>query len=386
MERTGIRSLVRAAGPDITPFLAGEIHRRAAALARAGRSVVPMHLGQPTRGPSEATIAAATRALTSGPNGYWESYELKERLARHYKERYDVEVAPERILLTNGASAALVAIFAALFASNERIALARPGYPAYRNTLVALGRTPVEVDCGDRSRHCMTAEALATLDPAPHGVVVASPSNPTGAMLDRAEFKALAHECRRREIVLISDEIYHGVTYSCRSVSALEIAPDAIVINSFSKFWRMPGWRLGWLVVPSPLIAKVATYVGNFFLTPSNVAQAAGVAALDDVNELRGAVIEYARNRKMLLRALPALGIQPIVEPEGAFYVYAHVGRYTRSSLEFCHRLLEETGVALAPGVDFDPTGGGEFVRFCFAVSTQEIALALERLAKWLRR
>ncbi|HKU13524.1 MAG TPA: aminotransferase class I/II-fold pyridoxal phosphate-dependent enzyme [Steroidobacteraceae bacterium] len=226
---------MRSSGPDIAPFYAGEINRRAAALTRAGHSIIAMHLGQPTRGPSEATIAAANRALVSAPNGYWESHELKQRLAEHYREWYGVEVAPERFILTNGASAALVGVFASMFATGERIALARPGYPAYRNTLTALGRIPVELDCGPASRYRLTAPVLAALDPAPHGVVVASPANPTGTMLDAADLQALADECKRRDIVLISDEIYHGVTYRGRSVSALEITQDVIVINSFSK-------------------------------------------------------------------------------------------------------------------------------------------------------
>jgi aspartate/methionine/tyrosine aminotransferase len=272
---------MRSSGPDIAPFYAGEINRRAAALSRAGQSIIPMHLGQPTRGPSEATLAAAQNALIAGPNGYWESHELKGRLAEHYREWYGVEVAPERILLTNGASAALVAIFAAMFATGERIALARPGYPAYRNTLTALGRVPVELDCGAASRYRLTASVLAALEPAPQGVVVASPANPTGTMLDAVELKELADECKRREIVFISDEIYHGVTYRGRSVSALEVTQDAIIINSFSKFCRMPGWRLGWLVVPPPLIDKLQTYIGNFFLTAPNVAQAAILRELD---------------------------------------------------------------------------------------------------------
>jgi aspartate/methionine/tyrosine aminotransferase len=377
---------MRSSGPEIVPFHAGDINRRAAVLARAGKSIIPMHLGQPTRGPSEATIAAAQLAIVTGPNGYWESHELKERLVEHYREWHDVEVSPERILLTNGASAALVAVFAAMFATGERVALARPGYPAYRNTLTALGRVPVELDCGAASRYRLTAPVLAAVDPAPHGVVVASPANPTGTMLDAAELQAVADECKRRDIVFISDEIYHGLTYRGRSVSALEVTQDTIVINSFSKFCRMPGWRLGWLVVPPGLIEKFQMYVSNFFLTAPNVAQAAAVAALGDGNELRGAVIEYARNRERLLQELPKLGIVPVVEPEGAFYIYADVSRYTRSSLEFCYEMLEQTGIALAPGVDFDPIGGGPFVRFFTAVSTQEIEQALERLRKWLPR
>lgn len=377
---------MRSSGPDIVPFHAGDINRRAAVLTRAGKSIIPMHLGQPTRGPSEATIAAAQVALVAGPNGYWESHELRERLVEHYREWYGVEITPERILLTNGASAALVAVFSAMFATGDRVALARPGYPAYRNTLTALGRVPVELDCGAASRYRLTASVLAALEPAPQGVVVASPANPTGTMLDAAELQAIADECKRRDIVFISDEIYHGLTYRGRSVSALEVTQDTIVINSFSKFCRMPGWRLGWLVVPPALIEKFQMYVSNFFLTAPNVAQAAAVAALGDGNELRGAVIEYARNRERLLQELPKLGIVPVVEPEGAFYIYADVSRYTRSSLAFCYEMLEQTGIALAPGVDFDPVGGGPFVRFFTAVSTQEIEMALERLQKWLSR
>jgi aspartate/methionine/tyrosine aminotransferase len=375
---------MRSSGPEIVPFYAGEINRRAAALARAGRSIIPMHLGQPTRGPSDATIAAANRALVVGPNGYWESHELKERLVEHYREWYGVEIDSRRIVLTNGASAALVAVFAAMFATGERIAVARPGYPAYRNTLIGLGRVPLELDCGAASRYRITASMLAALEPAPQGVVVASPANPTGTMLDTAELQAIADECQRREIVFISDEIYHGITYRGRSVSALEVTQDVIVINSFSKFCRMPGWRLGWLVVPPVLVQKLQTYVNNFFLTPPNVAQAAAVAALGDGNELRGAIIEYARNREVLLRELPKLGIVPVLEPEGAFYIYADVSRHTSSSLEWCHELLEQTGIALAPGVDFDPVGGGPFVRFFTAVAMNEIEMALERLAKFL--
>jgi aspartate/methionine/tyrosine aminotransferase len=377
---------MRSSGPDIVPFYAGEINRRAASLARAGHSIIPMHLGQPTRGPSEATIAAAQRALVAGPNGYWESHDLKERLVEHYREWYEVEIAPERIVLTNGASAALVAVFAAMFAAGARVALPRPGYPAYRNTLIALGRVPVELDCGAGARYRLTAPVLAAADPAPQGVVIASPANPTGTMLDATELQAVADECRRRDIVFISDEIYHGITYRGRSVSALEITQDVIVINSFSKFCRMPGWRLGWLVVPPALIRKLQTYVNNFFLTPPNISQAAAAAALGDGNELRGAIIEYARNRELLLRELPKLGIMPALEPEGAFYIYADVSRYTSSSLQWCHELLEQTGIALAPGVDFDPVGGGPFVRLFTAVSTHEIEMALERLGKWLPR
>jgi aspartate/methionine/tyrosine aminotransferase len=373
-------------GADVPPFYAGQIGARAAALARAGRSIVPMHYGQPTDGAPPAAIAAALARIERGPMGYWESPDLKRRIARHYRDEYGLDVDPARILLTGGASAGLVGAFAVLFGEGDRVGLARPGYPAHRNALHALGRTAVEIDCGPEVGYRLTAEAVRRVEGPLHGVVAASPANPTGATLDADELAAIAAECRRRGAWLISDEIYHGLTYGRRAVCALEVEPNALVINSFSKLYRMPGWRLGWLVAPESLVARLDSVIVNFFLSPAALSQHAALAAFDELPRLRESISTYARNRELLLEALPRLGCRRVVAPEGAFYFYVDVGHLTNDSLAFCHRLVEETGVSLAPGIDFDPVGGTHCVRLSFAVRTPEVEDAIARLEAWVAK
>jgi aspartate/methionine/tyrosine aminotransferase len=385
-QTTTAAAAAAARGADVAPFHTSLIARRAGELARSGREVIPMHFGQPTAGTPPSVRAAASAALEADPIGYIESRELIARIARHYRESYGVAVAPSRILLTAGASAALVAAFAALFASGDRVAIGRPGYPAYRNALKALGRTAVEIDCDPAAGHRLTAEALRAAEGPLHGVVVASPANPTGAMLGRPELAALAAVCRERALALISDEIYHGISYGARAVSALEVEPQAIVINSFSKLYRMPGWRLGWLVVPEALAARLSAYVVNFFLTPPTIAQYAALAAFEDPAELAGVVADYRRNRDLLIAELAAAGVTRVAPPDGAFYLYADIGHLTRDSLEFCERLLLETGIAAAPGIDFDTVRGGRFLRLSFALRPAEVERAVALLRPWLAR
>jgi len=372
-------------GVDIPPFYASEIGRQALALQRAGRRIVAMHFGQPTLGPPPAVHAAAHRAIDTGPNGYVESLELRERISRHYLETYDVPVSTSRILLTAGASAGLVATFTTLFAAGDRVGLARPGYPAYRNSLAALGRVPVEIDCGADRAFRLDPGLVAGVPGPLHGLVVASPGNPTGAMLSAGELAAVAAACRERGTQLVSDEIYHGIAYGESAATALGCEPRAIVINSFSKLYRMPGWRLGWLVAPEDCVARLSAHLINFFLTPPAAAQQAAIAAFDDPADLRAAVDGYARNRALLLAELPGMGLAGLAPPDGAFYLYLDVGHLTNDSLAFCRDLLEATGIALAPGVDFDPRDGHRFVRLSFAVSNEEVARALELLRPWLR-
>ncbi|HPF26226.1 MAG TPA: aminotransferase class I/II-fold pyridoxal phosphate-dependent enzyme [Steroidobacteraceae bacterium] len=371
-------------GASVPPFHAGEIGRRVAVRQRAGLPVIGMHFGQPSAGAPAAAIRAAHRALDSDPLGYWESEALRERLAQHYQEVYSVAVEPGRILLTAGASAALVACFAAMFRRGDSVAILRPGYPAYRNTLRALGLNAVEISCGPEHRYRLTAEMVARLEPAPTGLILASPANPTGAMLDRQELAAVIAVCKARGILLLSDEIYHGISYGARATSALECDSDAVVINSFSKLYRMPGWRLGWLVVPQEWTTSLSSYLINMFLTPSSVAQYAALAAFDVPDDLRHFVAIYARNRLRLAAGLESLGIRNIQLPDGAFYLYADLTHLTHDSLQFCRRAVDETGVALAPGIDFDTVDGRRFVRFSFAVSEAEIDEALRLLAAWL--
>ena len=316
--------------------------------------------------------------------GYWESEVLRERLAQHYLDEYGVTLPPNRILLTAGASAALVACLAAMFRPGDSVAVLRPGYPAYRNTLRALGLNCVEISCGAEHHYRLTADMLAALQPAPTGLILASPANPTGTMLDREQLATIVSLCRERDILLLSDEIYHGISFGQRAVSALELDPNAVVINSFSKLYRMPGWRLGWLVVPEQWSVPLSSYLINLFLTPSSVAQHAALAAMDVPDDLQSYVEIYRHNRTRLAAGLKSLGIPGIQLPDGAFYLYADLTHLTQDSLQFCRRTVDETGVALAPGIDFDTVDGPRHVRLSFAVSEMEIERALELLAAWL--
>jgi aspartate/methionine/tyrosine aminotransferase len=368
---------------EIEPFHAIEINRLAHALKAEGRSVIHMEYGQPSTGAPKAAIAAAHAVLDKEPGGYWSSMPLVARLARHYRETYGVEVTPDQFTLTCGASPALVLALVSAFSPGSRVALARPGYVAYRNSLKALGLTAVEIPCGADVRFQLTAKALEALDPAPDGVIIASPANPTGTIVAADELRAIARVCRARGIRIVSDEIYHGLSYVEPAHSMLEFAPDALVINSFSKYFSMVGWRLGWLLSPPDHVARARAYVGNLFLTAPWLSQHAGLVALDCHEELQGHVSVYARNRRLLLDALPSLGLTTIAPPDGAFYVYASIAHLTDDSLSFCRDLLNDTGVATAPGVDFDPVEGRRFIRMSFAVSTAETEEAIARMIPW---
>ncbi|HET6566023.1 MAG TPA: pyridoxal phosphate-dependent aminotransferase [Xanthomonadales bacterium] len=371
-------------GAEIPPFYAGIIGKLGLARRRAGLPMIAMHFGQPSAGAPAAAIAAAHHALDTEPLGYMESAALVERLVQHYHETYGVSLSPKRILLTAGASAALVAAFAALFDADDRIALVSPGYPAYRNTLRAMGLTAVEMHCERAESYRPSLATLSALDPAPTGFVLASPANPTGAMLDAAALEEMVLYCREQGITLISDEIYHGVTYDQAAISALQFDDRVIVINSFSKLYRMPGWRLGWMVVPEDFADQFSAYLINMFLTPSALAQHAALVAMNETADLQAGVEVYRGNRQRLISGLAAMGITEIAPPDGAFYLYADVGHITNDSLAFCIRAVEETGVCLAPGIDFDPQHGHRYVRFSFAVSPGEIETALELLRGWL--
>ena len=373
---------------DVAPYHAIAISRLSHDLAAQGLDVIHMEFGQPSTGAPAAAIAEAHHALDTDPMGYWESNALKERIARHYADAYGVSVQREQVVLTCGASPALVLGLQCLFAPGARVALARPGYVAYRNTLKSLYVEPVEVACGPAERFQLTAAALAALDLAPDGLILASPANPTGTIIPDDELAAIAAVCRARGIRVISDEIYHRLTFGAPAGSMLQHLPDALVVNSFSKYFSMPGWRLGWLVVPEPLIGAARARMANQFLMPPVIAQRAGLVAFDCTAELDGHLRTYARNRALLLDALPAMGLRRIAPPDGAFYVYADIGHLVSGapgddSLALCERLLRETGVCTAPGIDFDPVDGQRFMRFSFAVSTPLVEAAIARLVPW---
>jgi aspartate/methionine/tyrosine aminotransferase len=368
---------------DIDPFYAMDINRLAHRLKAEGRTVIHMEYGQPSTGAPRAALEVAHRILDSDAMGYWESPELQQGLARHYQRSYGIEIAPERFVLTCGASPALVLALTAFFAPGDRVALARPGYVAYRNVLKALHLEPVEIPCGPETRYQITAAQLETLDPAPKGVIVASPANPTGTIIGAEGLAAIAGFCRAHAVTLISDEIYHGLSYIGPAHSLLEFDPDAFVVGSFSKYFSMVAWRLGWLLAPEGKAERARAFCGNMFLTAPSLSQHAGVAALAARDELEEHVRVYRENRDLLLQALPRCGLDKIAPPDGAFYIYADVGHLTGDSLSFCQTLLRETGVAAAPGIDFDPVEGRHHIRLSFAVSTPEIEDAVRRLEKW---
>jgi aspartate/methionine/tyrosine aminotransferase len=371
---------------QVDPFHALTISRLAHALKAEGRSIIHMEFGQPSTGAPHAAIKRAHEVLDNDPMGYWESTALKARLARHYLDSYGVRVDPEQFIFMCGASPALTLGLSCSFSPGDRIALARPGYVAYRNTLRALHLTAVEIPCGPESRFQLTAASLAALDPAPQGVIVASPANPTGTIIPAAELAAIADVCRERNISIVSDEIYHGLSYIGPAHSMLEFAPNALIVNSFSKYFSMVGWRLGWLLVPNELRQRARAFMSNMFLTAPSLSQHAALVALDCREELEGYLATYARNRELLLEALPSLGLNNIAPPDGAFYIYANVGHLTNDSLDFCQALLRDTGVATAPGIDFDPVEGHRYMRMSFAVSTAEVQDAITRMTPWFSR
>lgn len=372
----------------ISPFIAMEVLRAANERAAAGEDILHLEVGQPSTGAPRAVIEAAKHALDDHQLGYTEALgimPLRARIARHYREFYGVTVDPARIVVTNGSSGAFLLSFLAAFDPGDRVALAAPGYPAYRNILSALGITPVMIATDMASRFQPTADMLSKLDQPIDGLIVASPSNPAGTMLDGAELEQLCRYCRANGIRFMSDEIYHGITYGQTPATALSFDDGAIVINSFSKYFAMTGWRLGWMVTPEDVARAVEPLAQNLFISPPTLPQIAAQAAFDCRAELDANVRRYGENRALLLERLPRAGFDRLASADGAFYLYADVSRLTNDSEAFCRRMLAETGVAATAGVDFDPDRGHHFVRFSFAGSAADIAAAADRLIAWRR-
>jgi aspartate/methionine/tyrosine aminotransferase len=368
----------------VEPFHAMALSRAAHRIEAEGRPVFHMEFGQPSTGAPPRAIAAAHARLDSEPGGYWESVALRERIAALYAERHGLAIDADRILLTCGASPALALALAGLFAPGDAIAFVRPGYVAYRNAIRALGRVPVEIAADASTRFQIGAAHIDALETAPAGLIVASPANPTGTMLSAQDQAALAAAAARRGVRIIADEIYHGLDYGARAHSMLEFDPQTIVINSFSKYFSMPGWRLGWIVAPPGQSEHLRAFIGSLYLTPPTLSQHAALVAMDETDVLETYRDTYRRNRTLLLETLPQLGITRVAPPDGAFYIWADVGAFTNDSMAFCHQLLQDTGVAIAPGIDFDPVEGHRFVRFSFAVSEDRAAEAMRRFGDWL--
>ena len=380
--------LKTAARGRISPFIVMEVMRAAAERARSGADVFHMEVGQPGTGAPRGVIEAARAALDGHRLGYTVALgipELREAIAGHYRDYYGVTAPTERVVVTTGSSGAFMLSFLAAFDPGDRVALAAPGYPCYRNILSALGVEPVSLMSTAADRFQPTPELLdrARADGPVHGLIVASPSNPTGTMLGTEEFQTLVDYCRSHDIRFISDEIYHGITFHHKADTAAAFTGDAVIINSFSKYFSMTGWRLGWMVVPEDMMRAVESLAQNLFISPPTLSQLAAVAAFDCREELQANVARYAANRELLLAELPEAGFTELAPADGAFYIYADVGHMTNDSEAFCRRILNEAGVAVTPGVDFDPERGNRFVRFSFAESTAEIAAAAEALKAW---
>lgn len=373
---------------SIPAFMVMEVMRAAAERERSGDAVYHLEVGQPGTSAPRGVIEAAHRALDTDRIGYTVALgipELREAIAGHYQSEYGLTVPEDRIVVTTGSSGGFILSFLAAFDPGDRVALAAPGYPCYRHILNALDIDPVMLPAGPEERFQPTPALLerAMQDGPVHGLIVASPSNPTGTMLDREALSELLDFCARHGIRVISDEIYHGITYGMAATSAAELDAGAVVVNSFSKYFSMTGWRLGWLVVPEDLIRPVECLAQNLFISPPTLSQRAAVAAFDCHEELQANLRRYTDNRALLLRELPLAGFGDLAPSDGAFYIYADVGNRTNDSQEFCARILRDTGVAITPGLDFDAVRGNRTVRFSFAGTTEEVAAAAEALKNW---
>jgi aspartate/methionine/tyrosine aminotransferase len=375
----------------IPPFHVMDVWLAAAERQRTHGDLVNLSAGQPGAPAPAPVRAAAAEALANDRLGYTVALgipELRAAIAQSYADRHGLTVDADDVVVTTGSTGGFLLSFLACFDVGDRVAVSSPGYPCYRNILSALGCEVVEIPCGPQTRFQPTAQMLAELDPPVRGVVVASPANPTGTVIPAGELAAIASWCEESGVRLVSDEIYHGLVYAGAPAtsSAWETSRDAIVANSFSKYFAMTGWRLGWLLVPAELRRAVDCLTGNFSICPPALAQHAAVAAFDpaSIAEADGLVQQYAVNRDLLLRGLPEIGLDRLAPADGAFYVYADVSAYTSDSLEFCSKLLADTGVAIAPGIDFDTVHGGAYARFSFAGPVADIDEALHRIGTWL--
>lgn len=380
-----------ASRADVPPFHVMDLLEAATRRQRTHGDLVNMVAGQPSTGAPAPVAEEAVRLLRSGdPLGYTPAVgilELREAIAAHHRRTHGIEVSADDVVATTGSSGGFLLAFLAAFEAGDRVAMARPGYPCYRNVLTALGCEVVEVETGPETRYQPTVAQLAGLGDI-RGLVVASPANPTGTMLLPSELADIARWCEENGVQLISDEIYHGIEYATppMSRSAWETSREAVVFSSFSKYFSMTGWRIGWMLVPERLRRAVDVLTGNFTICPPVIAQRACLAAFDDASyaELDGHVARYAANRALLLSGLADLGITRLAPADGAFYAYADVGHLTDDSMAFCHDLLARTGVAVAPGIDFDTVDGHRSIRFSFAGQTSDVELGLERLDAYL--
>jgi aspartate/methionine/tyrosine aminotransferase len=384
------RLITPSARSNVPPFMVMDVMAAAARIEASGGRVIHMEVGQPAAPAPSTAMAAAQAALTRGRLGYTEALgipSLRGRVARHYGDAYGIDVDPARIIITTGSSGFILA-FLALFEPGDRVAVALPGYPPYRHTLKALGCEPVGIETTAETRWAITPDMLiAAHRRAPlKGVLVASPANPTGTMMTAAALRDLVAAAEGEGIRFISDEIYHGLDYAFAAETAARLSDQALVINSFSKYFCMTGWRIGWMLAPEPLVRPIDRLHGNLAISVPTISQVAAEAAFDGAAEMEAVKHGYEDNRRILLEGLPKAGLDKILPVDGAFYLYADVSRFSSDSFAFAKRMLEETHVAATPGVDFDPLQGTHFIRFCYAGSADEMREAVQRIEGWLKR
>jgi len=383
------RLLQPSARSAVPPFMVMDVVAAAARLEVQGRRIIHMEVGQPAAPAPKAAIEAARAALSS-PLRYTETLgipSLRRRIARAYAQWHGLDIDPARIVVTTGSSAGFILAFLAAFEAGDRVAVALPGYPPYRHILTALGYQPVGIETTAATRWSLTGEMLLAhhrRDPV-KGVVVGSPANPTGTMMTAAALGELIRCAEDAGIIVISDEIYHGLDYAFAAECAARLSPDAVIVNSFSKYFCMTGWRIGWMVVPPPLVRAVERLQQNLAISVPTLSQIAAEAAFDGSAELNEVRRGYEENRRLLLEGLPRAGLDSFLPADGAFYLYADVSRRSADSLEFATRMLEEAGVATTPGIDFDPVRGKSFLRLCYAGAREDMREAVERIGHWLR-
>ncbi|MCP4966448.1 MAG: aminotransferase class I/II-fold pyridoxal phosphate-dependent enzyme [bacterium] len=372
---------------EIPPFYVMEVMKAAAERELATGAVLHLEVGQPSTAAPAAVRAAAHAALDADRLGYTGATGLpvlRERIAAHYAQRYGVVVEPDRVIVTMGASGGFVLGFLAAFDVGDRVAVTQPGYPCYRNTLEAFGVEAVAVPVGPDTRFVPTSSLLDQAGPL-DGLMLASPANPTGTALTAAELADIAAYCRSKGIRLIADEIYHGIEYGTQVPTALSVESEAVVLQSFSKYFSMTGWRLGWMVAPDELVRPIERLAQNLFISPPTLSQLAAVAAFDATAELDGNVARYAANRQVLLAGLGSVGLDHFASPDGAFYFYVDVSHLTDNSQALCQIWLDEIGVACTPGIDFDPVAGHRYIRLSYSESTEDITEAAHRIVTWVQ-
>ncbi len=386
------RQLIQpSARSNVPAFMVMDVVAAAARLEAEGRRIVHMEVGQPAAGAPSSAVAAAHTALSKSTLGYTETLgmeALRRRIASAYGDWHGLDIDPERVVVTTGSSAGFTLAFLAAFDAGNRVAAALPGYPPYRHILSALDCEPVGIATTAGTRWAITGETLLDAHRARplHGVILASPANPTGTMMEAAVLEDVIRSADDAGITVISDEIYHGLDYAFRADCAARFSPRAIIVNSFSKYFCMTGWRIGWMIVPPSLVRAVERLQQNLAISVPTLAQIAATAAFDDRAELDNVRGGYEENRHILLDGLPRAGLHSFLPADGAFYLYADVSRFSNDSFAFAKRMLEEAGVAATPGVDFDPQRGRNFLRLCYAGPRDEMHEAVQRIGEWLRK